>query len=77
MVLEKVLILRREEYNFFSNVMNVRGSQSELNPWTSGEWIKKPRRISCSQIVFFQNLKFEDHRLKVANMLQEKYMVFI
>jgi hypothetical protein len=51
--------------------MNVRESQSELNPWTSREWIKKPRRISCSQIVFFQNLKFEDHRLKVANMLQE------
>jgi hypothetical protein len=71
MVLEVVLILRKEKYYFFSNVMNVRGSQFELNPSTSGQLIKKLRRTSCSQIAFFQNLEFENHRLKVRNMIQK------
>jgi hypothetical protein len=44
--------------------LNMRGSNSELNPTDPGQWTTSPSRTVRSQIVFYQTPKFEDSWLK-------------
>jgi hypothetical protein len=50
----------------------MRGSNSELNPGAPGQWITNPSHFTCSQIVFFQNPKFEESRLKNGEKIGER-----
>jgi hypothetical protein len=49
--------------------LNMRCSDSELNPRAPVQWIKNPSRNISSQIVFYRCLKFEDSRLKNEDKL--------